>query len=732
MTTPPKQLKMRTCSIATLIALMAAGTLGSNSVLAQSADNIEEISVLGRQEFLARQFTAERSGANVDAAKLINQVPGGSVNNNGPLTGQIQYRGMSGRRINVTVDGMLIHGGGPNWMAPPLHHIPAGLMKELVVEQGIASVTHGGGIGGAATAYMKKPDYGTDNKLTFSGDTEFGFGTVDSGNTGALVLGLSSNKHRLFALGSHDKGDDFESNQGTVGATQYERGSYGAGYGYRSGNHQFEVDYRSIETDDTGTPSLPLDIDWFYTDLWNAAYSTSVNGVDLSLRIYGTDIDHGMNNFTLRTTPDFSSLNLPPFFGDDKRNVETSSQELGFKFALQWQGDIGDFAFGIEGKDSEHEATVFDPDFAPFFVRNFNDTQVESLAVYGQWSRMINSKVYVEAGIRSETVEMDTGDVDAFPARLVDNNPTMFPFGTPPRAVFALRENFNAAERSQTDHNLDWVLKSRFQATDNLIVELGVAQKVRSPLYQERYLWLPLEANGGIGDGNNYIGNPNLNPEEALEYEIGFDWTVGDFYFSPRFFYRKVDDYIQGIPVTNPIAIAVSANATGDPTPLVFGNTDADFRGVDLSFGAQLGGNWSIDGIASMVNAQRRDINDNLYRITPDNLRVGLTYTGNNFSARIEEVLVREQDDISLTNTLDPGNGKNNANPTDGYALTNVHLSWQANNGLTITTGVENLFDEDYVDHVTGFNQAIAGVVPVGSRLFGQGRNLFARMQINW
>ena len=122
----------------------------STAVYAQN--QAEEVVVIGRQEFFETEFTASRTGSNVDAAKLMNQVPGGAANNNGPLTGQLQYRGMFGPRMNVRVDGMLIHGGGPNWMAPPLHHIPAGLMEELVVEQGIASIATGGGIGGAATA----------------------------------------------------------------------------------------------------------------------------------------------------------------------------------------------------------------------------------------------------------------------------------------------------------------------------------------------------------------------------------------------------------------------------------------------------------------------------------------------------------------------------------------------------------------------------------------------------
>ena len=47
----------------------------------------------------------------------MNYVPEGAATNNGPLTGQIQYRGMFELRLNVRVDGMLIRGGGRNWMA---------------------------------------------------------------------------------------------------------------------------------------------------------------------------------------------------------------------------------------------------------------------------------------------------------------------------------------------------------------------------------------------------------------------------------------------------------------------------------------------------------------------------------------------------------------------------------------------------------------------------------------
>ena len=178
--------------------------------------------------------------------------------------------------------------------------------------------------------------------------------------------------------------------------------------------------------------------------------------------------------------------------------------------------------------------------------------------------------------------------------------------------------------------------------------------------------------------------------------------------------------------------IGVSANANGDPTPLIFANTEAEFDGVDLTFGTRINANWRVEGIASTVNGERRDISDHLYRVSPNNARLALYYETSSFNAKIEQVFVAEQDDLSRTNTLDPLNPNNSFIPTDGYALSNVFLSWFISDELTITAGAENLFDEDYIDHLTGFNRVIGSEAPIGSRMLGHGRNLFGRLQYKW
>ena len=53
--------------------------------------------------------------------------------------------------------------------------------------------------------------------------------------------------------------------------------------------------------------------------------------------------------------------------------------------------------------------------------------------------------------------------------------------------------------------------------TERLTWYGGVSRKSRSPAYQERYLWLPLQATAGLADGRTYTGNLDLGLSIATE-----------------------------------------------------------------------------------------------------------------------------------------------------------------------------------------------------------------------
>ena len=137
------------------------------------------------------------------------------------------------------------------------------------------------------------------------------------------------------------------------------------------------------------------------------------------------------------------------------------------------------------------------------------------------------------------------------------------------------------------------------------------------------------------------------------------------------------------------------ASMNGDPTPLRFANVDARLYGIDIDAGLDLAGPWRIDAVASYVRGERRDIDDNLYRIAPPSLTMGLTYEQPAWSATMETQAVARQDKVSLTNS---------EAKTAGYVLLNIFGAWTIRDGVRLSAGIENLLDHKYEEHHYGYN----------------------------
>ena len=121
---------------------------------------------------------------------------------------------------------------------------------------------------------------------------------------------------------------------------------------------------------------------------------------------------------------------------------------------------------------------------------------------------------------------------------------------SPMCSVRNLRDSFNSANRKITDKNVEAVAKLDYEFNEGLLVGIGYAHKIRPPSYIERYLWIPLETNSGLGDMNNYVGNLALKPEQSNQVELHLEFNYEAGFFSPRIFYRDVKDYIQGEATT--------------------------------------------------------------------------------------------------------------------------------------------------------------------------------------
>ncbi len=675
-------------------------TVLEGASFAAESDVITEIEVVGqrRDGGMASNIDPRHVAVTTnDMADLITYVPGAAVTTNGPLAGQVQYRGLGGPRVKVQLDGMYLSSGGPNLMDPPLHYMPEPILSNLSVVRGIAPVSAGSSIGGTVKAKAKSSDFGDGDTMEIQADLSASYRSVNNGYATGGLIGAGNDRFRFHVLGSMEEGDQTKFDGGKITPTDFERAVYGGGAGTRIGDHEFGIDFRHHKTDHAGNPSLPMDTQLFDTDITNFTYKGDWGFATVDGQVYYTHIDHEMDNFSFRTPP------MNPMM---YRFVDAKGEGVGFKLAAGWNAGNGRLSIGVDGHYAENSMDIFNPNMAMFFVNNINKAGKDSTGAYIEWEGGLG-EFDMQIGARFTHVATDAQNVAVAP---------MLPMG-----AHMLAAAFNASDRSRADDNVDVVARFSYPVSERLKLTLAAGRKTRSPFYIERYAWLPIEASAGLADGNNYIGDVTLEPEVAWEMDAGFDWETGGGYFTPRVFYRRIDDYIQGVPIdmmTNPMAVMVST-MNGDSTPLRFANVEAEIYGLDAGWGLMLGEHFHIDGIFTFVRAKRRDTSDDLYRITPLRATGAITYMRDDWSITTELVGVAKQKKVSAAN---------NEQPSSGYGLINVHGEWQVTDNVSLLAGVENVLDDRYEDHLAGFNRIAGSDLAVGERLPGDGRNAFVRL----
>ena len=698
-----------TTSLLSVFLMNAAWATSADS----EAETIYEILVPGEtisSENILLVSPKDSPSAAIDSASLLKALPGANVNSNGPITGIAQYRGLYGDRVAIIMDEENVMSGGPNAMDAPLSYAPPLLLESLSATQGIASVSASQeSIGGEMKASLDRGQFGEERQFTGRGSLNTRHNSIDHSAHHGLKAVAANDQHKVAILAAYDEGGDSEAGDGEdISGSFYQRQRYDLSYGWQNENTRSEISIGQMETDNTGTPALPMDINYIDSRMASARasktfdqialFNNTFNALTINARFGYRHVDHGMDNYSLR------SNNNPM----RHRTNTASAQQISWGVNLQIPSRDQLITVGIDSTESRHDAIITNPNMAMFAVNNFAEAERDIYGLFAQWNG--NAGLWnLEAGARYNHVSTDSDAVSAS---------GMMPMMQ--MLANTLANDLNTSTSDKTFHNIDLVLKAERALNDTLVARIGLGRKTRAPSYQERYLWLPLEATGGLADGRTYIGNLELDREVSHEITLGLDWQKNGFYADGEVFYRDISDYIQGTPSTNMAANQLALMMSGK-LPLQFNNIDAKLYGFDARYGYQLSDNWSLHGVLSLVRG-RSDGNgddsqsDDLYRLPPLNHRLTLSWVRDNVDLHLESVLYDQQ-----THTAKFNDEADSA----GYGLLNLRANYQLTRQLRVSAGIENLFDKYYRDHLAGYNRNGDSAIPVGDRLPGTGRNLY-------
>ncbi|TMO81337.1 TonB-dependent receptor [Pseudoalteromonas spongiae] len=667
-------------------------SLSSSLVFAKS--DMEVITVSSHiNQFALSTEQAKASVSLPDVSDWLLSVPGANANKNGQISGIAQYRGYYGDQVAVAIDGVKQIGAGPNAMDAPLSYVSPLLINSVDVYRGIAPVSSAlDSFGGVVKVHQKRAadiDAGERNlALT---------GTYLSNYAGYNVSAVAGAGFDEFALNSYvalQNADDYEDGDGReVHSSKVERLQYGVDVAYRQQASSVGLIWQRTDTKPTGTIALPMDIDYVESDRIKLDYQTQLNELALDAYIAYHAAEHGMDNYSQRSNANMQKHRY------NTTDVENLSYFVAGKLA-QWQ-------FGLEGYVSEHGSRITNPNNAMFFVENFNQVEDNRHSIFTEWQSEAND-FSQRVGARVKYNQADAGTVSSSMAMM---NPH----------IQMLQQQFNNADRSVNDTTVDISYSGRAQHSERYSTEISFGFKQRAPSYQQRYLWLPMQATGGLADGKTYIGNIDLNAETAYQLNLAWHYQANGFSISPQIFYHQIDDYIQGTPSNNMAANMVGTMMGGE-APLQFNNIDAHLFGADVNLVWRLNDMWQLTGVISYVTGEREDIDDDLYRIAPLNSRITAHYQIGDWHSQLTLSGYAKQTKVSELN---------NEKESAGYGTLDWQLDYDVTAQLRVNFGVNNLLDKAYRPHLNGVNRAMGSEIMVGEGVPEVGRNVFVGFNVS-
>lgn len=675
-----------------------------------------------------------------DAASLLRDVPGVALHTGGGVSSLPVIHGLADDRLLVKIDGMPLASACPNHMNAPLSYIDPTNVATVKVFAGIAPVSAGGdSIGGTILVDAAAPEFAKAGQGTLLKGGAGAFyrsnGNGWGANLAALVAGPTFSvtyNGSLAQSENYKAGKEFKPSgpaamgQGwldgdVVGSSRFKAWNHEVGFALKLDVHVVEVKLGLQDIPYEGYPNQRMDLTGNDSRHVNLLYTGRFSWGVLEARAYAEKTQHSMN------------------FGDDKQ--------------FWYSGTIPGMPMDTEGRNSGalvKAAVALSPGntltagaeyqrfrlsdwwspsggmMAPNTFWNINDGERDRLGVFAEWEARWNPRWTTQIGLRSDTVQSDTGPVQGY-------------YNTNMMAQYLSESTaFNAADRRRTDHNWDAAVLLRFTPDAQQSYAAGFARKTRSPNLYERYAWstggMAMVMNNLVGDGNGYVGNLGLRPEVANTVSLTADWhdasrDVWGLTVTPYF--TAVHDYVDAIRCSsaNMTCGAMNAMATTGFVYLQYANQSARLTGVDVSGRALLakGGAGRLDAnlVAALVQGENRTWGGDLYNVMPLNAKLALVQRLGGWTNTAEVQAVSARTRVSAVR---------NEVSTAGYALVNLRSSYTWKQ-FRFDLGLENLLNTFYAlplgGAYVGQGMTMSGAgVPWGITVPGPARSIYAALAV--
>ena len=609
----------------------------------------------------------------VDGGDLLKNINGVNAIRRGGHGLDPVIRGQSDQRLNTFLDGAMVYGACSAKMDPASTYANVNNYDSVTVIKGTQSVLFGAGGPGGVVSFKRvtnpvaKPEF----RIGQNFDSNAGAYTT-SGN---VVFPLSSNAY-LRLNGSATNAGNYETGSGIKPLTEYSTTDYTIILGtLLTDGSKLEVNYSNNRQDKVGYPGLMMDIAYSYTDMYTLKYHrVSPLGIfsTMNVELFNTDIDHLMDNTTMRGTTGNGSMFTP-----------TSSDTYGGRVI----GAIGsDMRVGIDyehnTKNAEQNMTMGGMNV--FMMHLWPDVKAEKLGIFIE-----KDTANISYGLRYDQVEVQPHKQD------VDKG--MMATQLSPNQLYTdVYAGTVTAKKREFDNISGFMRLNKKLMHGDSYISLSVNE--RAPDTTELF-----NAKNSSTAMMRHVGNPNLSSERHITIEAGYEGMLMGNHINGSVYYNDVDDYVT----------THRQNDNGMMARL-YKNVDATLYGYEVTAHRLIAG---IDTTLNLSYTRGDDDTQNrpLPQIMP--LAGDLTF-------EIKSAKTNYGFRINFADTQDRFDGKvlDIDNATGGYAVYDVFAGFEPTPNLRFTIGMSNITDKRYATHLNAENLIESGT---NDRTDEPGRSLF-------
>jgi iron complex outermembrane receptor protein len=569
-------------------------------------------------------------------------------------------------------------------MDHPAAHLDPDDIKKIEIVKGPYALRYGPNFGGVVN--MKTLHPFTGDKFKLNAGALLGYESNWNGFKQQAYVRGGNNKYFIHLSGNNKEYGDYKDGNGNTVSTSFRRYNVSAQAGIKvKKDHQFIASYDQSYGRDVSFPALPMDERKDDTRLLSLDYKGNLSETinHLHFKAYHSDVNHEMDN------------KERPF--SDTVVAVSAIRAINYGF----RGEAGIFTGKCQlyvGADYENilkdgtrtKNFILQPTLPVREEMLWDNASIRNFGVFAEHRKTFN-KLDLVSSIRVDFNKGGSGEM--------------------------IRENMMGQpvyenDSTQSNHtNFSISIGANYHFTEALSLSLAIGRGARSPDMTERFIiLLPVGY-----DKYDYLGNPQLNPEVNYQADLGMTYRNNNFgIIKATAFYSWINDYIAGVLMPESVVKPQTKGVLGVKQFQNIG--DVVLMGFELTYSTPTRFKWgmNISGAATLginpeatvyiiengeVTGTKTVKNDPLPEIPPFEGRLDLFYRLFN-GKLVPEAALR---------FVAPQNAVSEAfyeMETPGFVLCDLILSYRYNQNLSLSAGINNLFDKAYYEHL---NRMIIG-----------------------